>query len=181
MSPLTCGRTRYGVIIVRLMYMTLAVLLVVLGLSKSALADNGTLTVFIVRHAEKAGVNRDAALSDIGKQRAARLAQMLSDAEIDHVHSTDFKRTRSTAGPTASVAGIKVTLYAPRALADLATRLRKEKGRHLVVGHTNTVLQTIELLGGNPGFPIDESSEFDRLYILTAGANGSVSTVLMRY
>jgi hypothetical protein len=42
-------------------------------------------------------------------------------------------------------------------------------------------LKTIELLGGEPGFPIDEKSEFDRLYIVTVGASGTVSTVLMRY
>jgi phosphohistidine phosphatase SixA len=106
---------------------------------------------------------------------------MLSDAEIGHVHSTNFKRTRETAEPTAGAFDIKVNLYDPRSLKDLVTQLRQAKGRHLVVGHTNSILKTIELLGGEPGFPIDEKSEFDRLYIVTVGASGTVSTLLMRY
>ena len=162
-------------------YLTFAFLLVAAVFSRAALANDVTLTTFIVRHAEKADASRDAVLSDLGKQRAKRLARMLGEAEIEYVHSTDFKRTRATAAPTAGALGISVNLYDPRTLKDLVKKLRQAKGRHLVIGHTNTVLKTIELLGGEPGFPIDEKSEFDRLYIVTVGASGGVSTVLMRY
>ena len=136
-------------------FLIFAVSLVAAVFPGSAVADNRTLTAFIVRHAEKADASHDAVLSDVGERRAERLARMLSDAEVEHVHSTDFKRTSSTAAPTAGAFGIKVKLYDPNDLSDLVAQLRKLKGRHLVVGHTNTVLKTIELLGGDPGFPID--------------------------
>jgi hypothetical protein len=38
----------------------------------------------------------------------------------------------------------------------------------------------VELLGGDPGYPIEELNEYDRLYILTIG-KGKVNTVLLRY
>ena len=167
--------------VLRSAYLTFAFLLVAVVFSRTALAEDGTLTAFIVRHAEIADASRDPVLSDLGKRRAKRLARMLNDAEIEHVHSTNFKRTRATAAPTAGAFNIKVNLYDPRILKDLVTQLRQAKGRHLVVGHTNTVLKTIELLGGEPGFPIDKKNEFDRLYIVTVGKSGPVSTVLMRY
>ncbi len=165
----------------RLAYLWFVILLVMAVLTRPSLADDGTLTVFAIRHAEKANTTRDASLSEVGVKRAKRLARMLSDAEIEHIHSTDFKRTRSTAAPSASVFGLKVKLYDPRKLQELIVQLRKAKGRHLVVGHTNTVLKTVEMLGGEPGFPMDEGSEFDRLYIVTVPGSGAVSTVLMRY
>jgi len=149
--------------------------------SAAATADEGALTVFIVRHAEKADTSRDAALSNAGRARAKHLARILRDAEIEHVHSTDFKRTRATAAPSAAAFDIKVILYDPRDVQGLVARLRQSKGRHLVVGHTNTIPKTIELLGGDPGFPIDEASEFDRLYIATVGPGASVNTIIMRY
>ena len=165
----------------RSVYLAFVCLLVAAVFPRAVFADDGSLTAFIVRHAEKVDASHDAVLSDLGKRRAKRLARMLSDAEVEHVHSTNFKRTRATAAPTAGAFGVKVNLYGPRSLKDLVTQLLQAKGRHLVVGHTNTVLKTIELLGGEPGFPIDEKSEFDRLYIVTVGASGTVSTVLMRY
>ncbi len=138
-------------------------------------------TIFITRHAEKADTSRDAKLSKAGLRRAKHLARVLNDAEVQHVHSTNFRRTKATAGPTAKAIGAKLNLYSPRALTDLVAQIRRKKGRHLVVGHTNTVPKTIELLGGDPGFPIDESSEFDRLYIVTLGPGGKTITILMRY
>ena len=39
----------------------------------------------------------------------------------------------------------------------------------------------VELLGGNPGAPIDEVGEYDRLYVVRIDAAGAVSTELRRY
>ena len=147
----------------------------------SAVAASEALTIFVVRHAERADSSRDAVLSDVGKERAKRLARIIGDAEIDYVHSTDFKRTKSTAGPTASAAGVEVSLYSPRDLHALNVKLLKSGGRHLVVGHAETMLKTIELLGGDGGFPLDKKSEFDRLYIVTVSKGSAVSTVMLRY
>ena len=62
--------------------------------------------VFLVRHAEKANVSADPKLSSAGKKRAEELVHVLRDANIEHVHSSDFIRTRNTAAPIAhSLAG----------------------------------------------------------------------------
>ncbi len=101
--------------------------------------------------------------------------------EDEHVHSSDFARTRDTAAPTASELGLEVQLYDPFDLPGLIERLHRAGGRHLVVGHSNTTPSAAELLGGQPGAPIDDESEFDRLYIVTIGRDGAATSVMMRY
>ncbi|NIT87109.1 MAG: hypothetical protein GWM92_07640, partial [Gemmatimonadetes bacterium] len=58
------------------------------------------------------------------------------------------------------------------ALGGMARRLRGSPGRHLVVGHSDTTPRLVTLLGGEPGPPIVEAREYDRLYVLTLGAAG---------
>lgn len=139
------------------------------------------LVVFLVRHAEKTTAKEDPDLSDEGKARAGELANTLSSADIEHVHSTDYKRTRDTAAPVAVETGLKVELYDPDKLADFAKELKDKGGRHLIVGHSNTTPELTKLLGGNPGSEIDEKSEYDRLYVITTGKDGTVNSALVRY
>ena len=146
---------------------------------RAAAADS--TVVFLVRHAERLDDTSDSALSSAGRARAAELVHVLENAEIERVHSSDFIRTRDTAGPVATALGLEVQLYDTADLAALATRLTRDGGRHLVVGHSNTTPPLVELLGGAPGAPIDEAREYDRLYVVTIGDDGVVSTVLLRY
>ena len=48
----------------------------------------------------------------------------------------------------------------------------------LVVGHSNTLPELVRLFGGAPGADIADN-EYDRLYQLIAGADGTVTTVLL--
>lgn len=149
----------------------------------AAQANEGSsesLVVFLVRHAEKTDGGRDPELSESGQSRAAQLASMLRDAKISAVHSTNFRRTRDTAGPFAAQAKLEVKSYDPRKMQAFADQLRKEKGRHLVVGHSNTTPGLVKMLGGEPGEPIDES-EYNRLYMVTVDDQGKVATVLLRF
>ena len=59
--------------------------------------------IFLARHAEKTDESHDPQLSGTGRQRAAELAQLLRDAGIEHIHSTDFNRTKDTAAPLADL------------------------------------------------------------------------------
>lgn len=139
------------------------------------------LVVFLVRHAEKMDDSRDPDLSPEGFERVQELSKILRDANIDYVHGTDFIRTRDTAAGVASQSGLDVKLYDYRDLVNLRDMLVQIGGRHLVVGHSNTTPVMVELLGGQPGSAIDEESEYDRLYIVTVGEDGTASTVLLRY
>jgi len=136
--------------------------------------------VFLVRHAERAEDGTpDPPISDAGEARARLLAEMLRDAGLTRIHTTDYIRTRATGRPTARAVGLDMELYDPEDLAGFAERLREMPGRHLVLGHSNTTPQLVEALGGDPGGPIDEF-EYDRLYLVTLTSDG-VSTVLLRF
>ncbi|HIG30471.1 MAG TPA: hypothetical protein EYQ50_22805 [Verrucomicrobiales bacterium] len=139
------------------------------------------LVVFLVRHAEKADAGNDPELTPSGKMRAMKLAEVLRDSRIEHVHSSDFIRTRNTAAPIAARLGLKVQHYDPNDLPVLVAKLRKAEGRHLVVGHSNTTPRAVKLFGGESGSAIYEKSEYDRLYIVTIDEEGKASTVLLRY
>jgi hypothetical protein len=97
------------------------------------------------------------------------------------VLSSDLRRTRDTAAPLAEALGLEVELYDPLALEKLLPVLSGEPGRHLVVGQSNTTPRLAELLGGEPGEPIDEPTEYDRLYLLVLKPGEEPVTVQTRY
>lgn len=140
--------------------------------------------VYLVRHAEKItgdNAGRDPALSAEGQARAKILAQLLADKNISKIYASDYIRTRDTAAPIAEMTGIKISIYDPRNLQELAEKIQSAKGRYLVVGHSNTIPQTVTALGGIGGTPIDETSEYDRLYVVTISHDGAVQTDLRHY
>ena len=83
------------------------------------------LVVFLVRHAEKVDAGKDPELSKEGKKRTEDLAEILRSANIDHVHSTDYIRTRDTATPLAKANGVEVEKYNPDDLDGFAEDLKK--------------------------------------------------------
>ena len=137
--------------------------------------------IFLVRHAEKQDATEDPALTEAGQQRARALADLLQDSGVERIYSTDFVRTRETAAPLAGRLGLPVTIYDWEELEDLATELRTPGRRSLVVGHSDTTPELVRMLGGDPGAPIDEQSEYDRLYVVTVATDGSVTSGLRRY
>lgn len=147
-------------------------------------AEHNDTVIYLVRHAEKiTGENagRNPALTVEGEVRAKTLAGILGTKNITHIYSSDYIRTRDTAAPTAEMSGITTGIYNPRHLLELAETIKGTKGRYLVVGHSNTVPETVNALGGVGGSPIFEKSEYDRLYIVTILEDGTVQTDLQRY
>lgn len=143
-------------------------------------ADEPAL-VFLVRHAEKLTSGEDPALSAAGRLRAEELARLLQDAGIGHIYSTDFVRTRDTAAPLAERLGLPITIYDWDQLDALAAELKTAGRRSLVVGHSDTTPDLVGRLGAEQGPPIDEPTEYDRLYVVTIAADGNVTTELRRY
>jgi phosphohistidine phosphatase SixA len=152
---------------------------IALGAIGNAFADD--TVVYLVRHAEKVPDGTDPALSAAGQVRAQGLASLLAETAIDVIHSTDFRRTRDTAMPLARRLGLSVVLYDPSRPEALVDAILGAGGRHLVVGHSNTVPELVVLLGGDGGPPIDEAAEYDRLYVVTRTGDGPVRTELRRY
>ena len=136
---------------------------------------------FLVRHAEKQDLADDPPLNESGRTRAVQLAGLLADAGLTSVYSTDYYRTRQTAQALAERLGLEVSLYDPAAPGELLDALRESGGRHLLVGHSNTVPDMVYRLGGEPCEPIDDEGEYDRLYVVTVDGDGEATTVLLRY
>ncbi len=143
--------------------------------------SQGPVVVYLVRHAEKADDGTDdPPLSLAGKIRVMGLRQLLGDAGLTHIHTTDFNRTRDTIRPIAEERGVDAAVYDPRELRMLADGILRTPGRHLVVGHSNTTPVLVAALGGDPFDPIDEY-EYDRLYIVVAHPGQPPTTILLRF
>lgn len=141
--------------------------------------DGPSLRLVAVRHAEKADGD-DPPLKPEGEARALALADLLQGLPLTAVYSTDTRRTRDTAGPTAAAHGLPVTTYAPADQGPLALRLRDEGGVVLVVGHSNTVPGFVEALGGPPAEDIPHE-EYDRYYQIEAAEGRPTVVQVLRY
>ncbi len=138
------------------------------------------VVVYLVRHAERGDDGTgDPPITEAGRARARALAHVLQDAGLTDIYTTDYKRTRSTAQPTAQATDLSPRVYDANDLEGLAARLKAAPGRHLVVGHSDTTVDLVRALGGDPGPPMADA-EYDRLYVLTVTPSGT-STILLRY
>src|SRR5215217_767505 len=100
--------------------------------SPSTQSAQGTTTVIVVRHAEKATTNPqdpNPALSPEGQQRARDLAELLRSRQVAAVIATQYARTQLTGQPTADAAHLVIdTMPASRDVpahaAAIAERIR---------------------------------------------------------
>ena len=124
-------------------------------------------TVFVVRHADKLSPTADA-LSPAGITRANQLAHVLGVAGIAAIYHSNTVRAQQTAQPLATALGITPVSYPPLDVAPLVADILANHGgeRVLVVGHSNTVPDVIEELGGAPGSDLDEG-DYDNLFSVT--------------
>jgi broad specificity phosphatase PhoE len=130
-------------------------------------------TVYVVRHAEKAGeqdttdkmMTNDPPLSEAGKVRALVLRDELHNKGIKHIYSTNTIRTRSTAEPLSTAIKIGIDLY--NNIDSLATAIKSIKGNALVVGHSNTVDDIVNRLCGQTKISADlKDGEYDNLFLV---------------
>lgn len=160
-------------------------LLLFLSISLFAQAEKPT-RIYVVRHAEKVTSDpkdNNPLLTENGKQRAIALADKLKNKPLNAIYSTNYKRTESTARPTAENQNMEIKVYDAKKLKDVASMILKEnKGKcALVVGHSNTVLETIEALGVKRPIPTIEDQEYDYLFLVTIRTNGKTKVKVMHY
>lgn len=150
-------------------------LLFTLGAAGCVLGQS-TATVIVVRHAEKLDDSTDPALSDAGNARARALAEALADAGVSAIITTQYERTRSTAGPLGERIGIEPVIVAAAGRShvdDVAARVRElAPGTIVVVGHSNTVPAIIRALGGPDVGEIADNS-YDDLFVLMLSEDGT--------
>mgnify|MGYP000049968689 FL=1 len=134
--------------------------------------------IYVVRHGEKTGNDGDPDLAAQGRARASNIAAILKKAGIGQVFTSKTARTRQTAAPTAAALGLPLKEYDARQPEKMIEELKAAGGNALVVGHSNTVGKLVTLLGGEAGTAIGDD-EYDRLYQLVVGRDGSVTTILL--
>ena len=143
--------------------------------------------VFVVRHAEKIS-EEDERLTEAGRTRAGRLAEMLKKSGIAAIYSTDTERTIGTAQPLADSLGQKIRIYEVKPVdgrfdfTPFVERLRAEvpDGVALVVGHSNSVPPILRALGCAEDVSI-ASDEYDNLFVVVPESGGPARLVRLRY
>ena len=151
------------------------------------MATNTVTTVILIRHADRdvppAGTPDPPGppLNDKGMARSKTLVHVLSTAGIQAIYTSDYTRAKMTAKLFfAAHPGL------PLVRLNAAPELRDHILTHhagqtvLVVGHTNTVPDLIELLGG-PSLPDIDDCEFDNLFVLVRYSTTSASVTRLKY
>jgi len=166
------------------------VIFIVLVLVIWVVSLNQPLTVVLVRHAEKAMTPvDDPPLTASGQQRAEDLVEVLGDAGIDAIFTTQLIRTQLTAEPL----GQQLSLPPPIVVdidennpgpyvTNLVHQLRAGHWGDvvLVVSHSGTVPMIADALGAPATGSIDD--EFDNLFLISVPRFwGSATIVRGRY
>lgn len=155
---------------------------------QAAAAKVGDLVVIVVRHAEKAeSINRDPSLSAAGQRRAEALAEVLADAHLNAIYTTQLARTMETAAPLAQRAGVDPVIRpiaSGEAEVHSAALAEHIVANHVgetvvVVGHSNTVPLIIRALGG-PDIGEIREHEYHHLFTLVISSE-RVRLVRARY
>lgn len=150
--------------------------------AQSAPATN--TTIILVRHAEKAAEPAaDPPLTAAGAARAEALVDVVRDAGVNAIVSTQYQRTRQTVAPTAAKLGIAAEVIdarvTPRATAD--TLLARYRGRTvLVAGHSNTVPAIVAALGVSQPPDICDTG-YDNIFVVTIPPSGAPSVTRLHF
>jgi broad specificity phosphatase PhoE len=141
-------------------------------------------TIIVVRHAERVSTmsSADALLTPAGEERARQLGEVLKDANIQRIYVTDLRRTQQTAEPIAARLHLTPIVIAKNEIDALVGQLRKAGDNEtvLVVGHSDTVPQIVERLGGR-SVPALREDEYDRMILVSLAAHGEAQVVTLRY
>ena len=156
-------------------------------LSFSLFAQTDTPTkVYLVRHTEKITDNpkeKDPLLTMKGTTRALALAQVLKNIPLHAIYSTDYKRTRATALPTAEQQNIEIQIYnAGNLKTEAATILKNNNGKTiLIVGHSNTVLEMIEAMGAKKPIENIADQDYNNLFLIVINPDATMEVKAMLY
>jgi phosphohistidine phosphatase SixA len=171
----------------QIFYQKITLLLLGLALGFVSIAQRHAATVvYIVRHAEKVTTNpqdKDPALTPRGQARAQDLKKLLQGRGIQRIFTTSYQRTRLTAKPLAEATRVSPQFYdAPKLSALVAQIDSCYVGQSvLVVGHSNTILETIEALGGQRPQPVIDDQTYDLLWVVKKNRKGRIKVRVKHY
>ncbi len=150
-------------------------------LSYSPVNAQSKKTIILVRHAEKdisATADKvDPELTADGRKRAERLVKVIKRYKPGAVYSSNYKRTRDTAAPTAAWRKKTVEIYDTKKLPELVDKMLSSKTkRHLVVGHNTTTPGLANLLIKEEKYKPLPESDYTKIWIVKI-RNGKLKSV----
>lgn len=138
-------------------------------------------TYYLIRHAEKDRSDpndRNPHLTDEGKNRAQRWAEVFKNIAFNEIYSTDFNRTQETLQPTVNNGTVKITIYNPDNLYSEDFKTRTEGKTVLVAGHSDTTPQFVNAIMGKKLYENMDDTDNGSLYIVTICGNSKKVQVL---
>ncbi len=127
-------------------------------------------TYFVMRHLHTPQGERDPDLTAEGQAAAQRLVQMFTRERPAAIYVSSFKRSQQTAAAVAARYGLTPIVYDPADTPGLVARVRAGPWPVLIVGHSNTVPDIVEQLGGPRPAPLTHP-DFGDLWRI--GADGT--------
>lgn len=156
------------------------ILFVLLFTSQVVAQDKAITTFILVRHAEKvADGSKDPELTEQGKARALRLADMLQRQSVGAIYSTGFKRTTNTVNPLALKFNLPVQQYEAFKESEILKMLELYRGKTIVVvGHSNNIPWIANLLLGKKEFEDYDDGYYENILIVNVLEKGVNATTL---
>jgi 2,3-bisphosphoglycerate-dependent phosphoglycerate mutase len=154
-------------------------LAIALAISVQSFAQSQITTFILVRHAERGeDGTKDPDISEEGKKRASRLAEMLSKTSIAAIYSTAYKRTRNTVAPLAGAKGLEVLHYEPLKGEAIDKMLQDHAGQTVVIsGHSNTIPWTANYLTGNNELKDFADNDYTNFLVVSVLKKGTSTNV----
>ena len=103
---------------------------------------------YVMRHLHTPAGATDPDLTAEGQHYAAAVSEWFRRDPPDVIYVSSTKRAQQTAAPLAARLQLTPKIYDPRDTPGLIAAVAAERGTVLIVGHSNTVPDIVEKLGG---------------------------------
>ena len=123
-------------------------MLLVLGGCSAARQASINPDIYVMRHLHTPAGATDPDLTNEGQRVALALVSWFKRERPAVIYVSGTKRAQQSAAPLARALGVAPTIYNPADTAALITAVSRETRTVLIVGHSNTVPDIIERLGG---------------------------------
>jgi broad specificity phosphatase PhoE len=135
-------------------------------------------TFYFIRHAEKAAdQGSDPELTERGEKRAVNWVNYFFLKDVDHVISSDYKRTKATAAPLAKAKKLGVEIYDVKTV-DGISLLETYRGKTVALyGHSNTINLYANALQTDSIYNVLEETDYDHFFIVRVDKDGNSNVI----
>ena len=140
-------------------------------------------TLVLTRHAEKESGKKDPKLTDQGQKRAENLKDILLPLQPDRCYTTNPARCVLTTMPLAKALKSPNAHYQARDYYSLFKKIITENqaNKALIVGHSNTIPEMLNLLIGEKQYEEFDESEYSRLFLVKTKGLGESEVLELKY